>query len=330
MEKTRRIDNPAEKSRQERESHALPCGYMLGGYHILRLLSAEGGAFNYLAAASVDGGETRYFSIKELFPELAARHHGLSVDVSSFRPCFFEYALQHFTAVGDAFKKCRHSSVLSIVDGFRYNNTAYLVAPYLAGQSLRAVCEGLQNEEQMEHERIRRYIEPIQNGLEDLHSHSVFHCDVNPLNIFIPTAAVPLLLDPSCSEVEVMSKCSRDKVITSWYVGGYSGFVPLEQYYTDERMIGPWTDIYSLGAVIHYLINPKGDRSAKNAVPPNSVDRLASVFDMQSDPYQPLASQKHLCLSYSKAFLEAVDWALAADFRNRPQTISEWRRALFP
>lgn len=329
MDNTESNHNFHKKARELTDRRALPNDYMLGNYRIMGLLGRGNFAFTYLASASGANGEPLHFAIKELFPEGVVRDHATGqVEIASrSEDSFFEFALERFAREARVLTECEHSNVVRIVDGFKCNGTAYIVMPYLAGQPLDSVCETLGLGKHMEESQIRQYIDPILDGLGYLHARGITHRDLKPDNIYILDSGRPLLLDFGVAKQENHLNRLMKKV-PSLYVEA-QGYSPWEQV-TPGGEIGPWTDLYALGAVIHYLINPKGDRSGRNAVPPRSADRGFTMYakERSPDPYQPLASQRHLLSLYPMALLEAVDWALEWDFRERPQTVRDWQAAM--
>jgi serine/threonine protein kinase len=96
--------------------------------------------------------------------------------------------------------------------------------------------------------------------------------------------------------------------MTSIVTHGYS---PIEQYQTKGRM-GPWTDIYALGAVIC--------RAMTGEKPPVSADRLVED-DFAWLSYRGLAG-------YEETFLNAVDWALRIRTEERPPVLAAWKSHL--
>jgi hypothetical protein len=95
------------------------------------------------------------------------------------------------------------------------------------------------------------------------------------------------------------------------------GYAPIEQYADDAMMKqGPWTDIYSLSAVIYFAI-------VKTA-PPTSVARMIK------DPIEPLqdGQEGKYGGGFSKEFLAAIDKGLAVKPDERPQSIEEFRKLL--
>jgi hypothetical protein len=92
------------------------------------------------------------------------------------------------------------------------------------------------------------------------------------------------------------------------------GYAPVEQYADMPGLKqGPWTDVYALAAVVHWIIMGK--------TPPPSVGRL---FD---DPYVPLTTSA--AGRYSDAFLRAIDHGLAVMPEKRTTSIEAMRVELF-
>jgi hypothetical protein len=93
------------------------------------------------------------------------------------------------------------------------------------------------------------------------------------------------------------------------------GYAPVEQYAEMPGIRqGPWTDLYALGAVVHFLITGQA--------PPPSVGR------MLQDSRVALATSA--AGRYSAALLEAIDRCLAVRVEERPQSVAQLRELLAP
>jgi len=88
------------------------------------------------------------------------------------------------------------------------------------------------------------------------------------------------------------------------------GFAPPEQY--DSGVMGPWSDIYSLGMTMRFCITGKA--------PVPSTDRL------KKDTQSKLG--KSFSRRYSKSLMQAIDWAGELDYERRPRSVDIFLEAL--
>lgn len=89
------------------------------------------------------------------------------------------------------------------------------------------------------------------------------------------------------------------------------GFAPFEQYQT--RGQGDYTDLYALCATIYYCIT--------GLVPPQAPERIFALHDNQPDP---LPAPSKVGVPISPELESLLMWGLAADARQRPQTMAQW------
>ena len=92
-----------------------------------------------------------------------------------------------------------------------------------------------------------------------------------------------------------------------------ASYAPIEQYAEVPSMTqGPWTDVYALAAVAHFLMTGK--------TPPSSVGRLVN------DSYVPLYTRDQL--PFSGQIRHAVDCALAVQPQDRTASMAQFREGL--
>ena len=96
---------------------------------------------------------------------------------------------------------------------------------------------------------MRSVVDADPDALELLHREGVYHRDIAPDNILLLHDGPPVLLDFGAAR-RVIS--DRTQSLTAILKPSYA---PIEQYaeMTQLRQ-GPWTDLYALGAVVHYLL----------------------------------------------------------------------------
>ena len=90
------------------------------------------------------------------------------------------------------------------------------------------------------------------------------------------------------------------------------GFAPFEQYHSQGNQ-GPWTDIYSIGAVMYWMVTGK-----------KPVESASRVKNDAMLPATALAESS----VYGDELLRAIDWALQPEEGRRPQSVGEFREAL--
>jgi serine/threonine protein kinase len=89
------------------------------------------------------------------------------------------------------------------------------------------------------------------------------------------------------------------------------GFAPPEQYF-DRKLLGPWSDIYSIGASMYACMA----RSAP----------LAADLRIKHDTLVPaVEAGKDI---YSERLLEIIDWCMQLDHLKRPQSVFALQKAL--
>jgi serine/threonine protein kinase len=87
-------------------------------------------------------------------------------------------------------------------------------------------------------------VHPVLDGLEAVHATGFLHRDIKPDNIYVRGDGSPVLLDFGAAR-----RVSGNRDLTNIVS---PGFAPFEQYHSHGNQ-GPWTDIYSLGAVMYWM-----------------------------------------------------------------------------
>src|SRR5436189_1057119 len=105
-------------------------------------------------------------------------------------------------------------------------------------------------------EELDRIVAPLLDALEMMHAENFLHRDIAPDNIIIRADGSPVLLDFGAARRAV---AERSRALTGIVKAGYS---PHEQYATDGRLQGPWSDLYALGGTLYRAVTGKPPEEA--------------------------------------------------------------------
>jgi hypothetical protein len=298
-----RFDDPASTPPAIKRP-ALAAGTRLGEFEILRVLGVGGFGIVYLAR---DHTLQRNVALKEYMPaSLAARGVGAEVTIRS--PSFAQtYAsgLDAFLNEARLLARFDHPSLVKVHRWWEDNATAYMVMPYLQGVTLGDVRRAMSSPP--DEAWIRRIVDGILDALELLHHDGVYHRDVAPENILLPEEGPPVLLDFGAARHAIGHSQSFTTMLRLDYapIEQFVGVKPLHQ--------GPFTDLYALGAVMHFLVF---------GVPPAPATERAAQEDSGEAGAHPTPA------GMSAQLLDAMAWALAVRPNRRPQSAKELRAAL--
>jgi serine/threonine protein kinase len=285
---------------------SLPPDTLIGGYRVVRKVSAGGFGVVYL---SVDS-EGQQVAIKEYLPSsLATRAPGeLLPQVQPDKLSLYRLGLKSFFEEGRSLAQISHPSVVSVLNFFRENETVYMVMNYLEGATLQdfiITARDLKKQKVFRESTIRSLYDEILRGLRIVHQHKMLHLDLKPANIFITDDNKAVVIDFGAAR-EVLSK--EGNFIRPMYT---PGFAAPEMYRRDASM-GPWTDIYAIGACIY---------ASMQGYPPNDAPQR-----LEKDRLSLALSR--LRGVYSDNLIEVVEWCMSLDPLSRPQSVFALQKEL--
>lgn len=214
-------------------------------YRIRKVIGSGGFGITYEAE---DIRLSTAVAIKEYFPdEFGERDAGMSVRPRSERhKQTFQWGRTSFLEEARTLARFQHASIVHILRIFEANSTAYMVMRLERGESFENWLRGLGRlPTQAELDRITA---PLLDALEIMHASNFLHRDIAPDNIIVRPDGTPVLLDFGAAR-SVVAKQSR--ALTGIVKAGYS---PHEQYATDARLQGPWSDLYALGGTLYRAV----------------------------------------------------------------------------
>ncbi len=279
---------------------------MVGGYRLLRKLSCGGFGIVYLAL-DADGQQV---AVKEYLPaSLATREPGQQLpQVAPDKVALYRLGLRSFFEEGRALAQISHASVVGVLNFFRANETVYMVMNYLEGATLQdfiVTARGLNPPRVLGEATIRSLFDEVLRGLRMVHQHKMLHLDLKPANLFITDDNRAVMLDFGAAR-EVLSKEGR--FIRPMYTPGFAA----PEMYRRDLPLGPWTDVYAIGASIYACM--------QGGPPPEATQRQTA------DRLGPLLDR--LRGAYSDSLVQVVGWCMALDPMARPQSVFSLQRAL--
>ncbi len=284
----------------------LPPDSQIGGYRVIRKVAAGGFGVVYLAV-DADGQQV---AIKEYLPSsLASRAPGeLLPKIYPEKLSLYRLGLKSFFEEGRSLAQISHPSVVSVMNFFRENETVYMVMNYLEGASLQdfiITARDLKQTKIFRESTIRSLFDEILRGLRIVHQHKMLHLDIKPANIFITDDNKSVLIDFGAAR-EVLSK--EGNFMRPMYT---PGFAAPEMYRRDVAM-GPWTDIYAIGACIY---------ACMQGYPPNDAPQR-----LEKD--RLITALARLRGVYSDNLIEILLWCMSLDPLARPQSVFALQKEL--
>ncbi|MBP3237800.1 MAG: PASTA domain-containing protein [Lachnospiraceae bacterium] len=298
-----------EKEEQERP-YCLKAGTVLNSRYLIGH-AIGGGSFGN-TYVGWDNTLRRKIAIKEYMPtEFACR----SEDGESIS-CFDEKKEEQFLIgkqkmLEEAKKLAQfrdEPGIAAVFDSFETGGTAYYVMEFLDGELL---SERLKREKFINPEAVLEIIRPIFESLKKVHKKGIIHRGISPDNIFLTSEGTAKLIDFSASR-SVTATHSRS--LTMLVHPGYSP----EEVYQSNNMIGKFTDVYSVAAVVFRMITGE--------TPCDALERRVAIENGQKDPVETeLEKNKKI----PETIKNSVYNAMIVESANRTSDMAAFEEELF-
>ncbi len=280
----------------------LQTGTIIDQYMIERELAHGGFSSVYLARQLSDQFQV---ALKEYLPRKLAHRTWNNVVVanSNDAQAMFKRGRALFFEEAKVLASLKHPNIVEVTNFFRANDTVYMVMTYdygvtldkLVGRKMVAINE----------EFLIAVFNTLLAGVDYVHQQQFVHLDIKPGNILVRPGNNALLLD--FGAIQRISKTRVNKLDTV-LTPGYS---PIEQY-DAKAQLGPWTDIYAIGASMRTCLDGKAPVLAAERVQKDNLIPAVKAYNRKFPEY----------------LLKAIDWAMELKPENRPQTIAEFKQAL--
>ena len=274
----------------------------MGKYRIEKAL-ASGGFGNTYEITNTTFDDR--FALKEFFiKEVAMRDYDgttVSVPITENRN-LFDLHKEKFKREAKFLRRLKNKHIVQVHDMFEENNTAYYVMDFIEGESLAAYLKRRQAP-LFEYE-VRDILNQLLDALSEIHAQNIWHLDIKPGNIMRTADGNVVLIDFGASkQIDVNSAGTLSNTSFSFT----QGYAPAEQVGQNKKLIGAWTDFYSLGATLYNLLT--------NEKPPTFME-LSDNDTIQFNA--PVSAQMQ----------QLIRWMMSPAIRKRPQNVEEIRQFL--
>lgn len=224
----------------------LPMRTIVGGHYLVGAVTeSNGDGTTYMG---YDTQTKTPVTIREFLPDTMVRR---SSDSSSLlvregsQETYYSLLSSFLELWGKLQKMNGLSALISVVDIFEENNTAYAVSEYVEGaQSLRdyllAAKEGY-----LPWKEARVLFMPVLSTLATLHQNGIIHRGISPSTLYIYPDHKVRISDFSIPECRMVNSGLTTEV--------FPGYTPVEQLGV-QAASGAWTDIYSFAAVLYRVL----------------------------------------------------------------------------
>ena len=276
----------------------LPKGTVLHGtYRIERYLASGGFGNTYVATNEFD----ELVVIKEFFMRGVTERGDdqKTVTVTETNAALFRQQRAKFVKEAKRMRTLNNPHVVRIHALFEENETAYYVMDYIDGQSLSAELK--QQGHPYTEKEVADILQALAYALQAVHAKSIQHLDVKPGNIMRDRQGNIFLIDFGASKQLGPAGAATSTSSSMCYTPGYAAVEQQDQLLDS---IGPWTDIYAVGATAYNLLT-----NQRPPLPSEVILNGPSAF--------------HFPSSVSEHMQHFITTCMSPSYRQRPQSVAE-------
>ncbi len=213
------------------------------------------------------GSVLRYFGAHEILEELGAgrmgvvykaRHAKLRriVALKMIRSAEFANSsdVQRFEVEAKAAARLSHPGIVSVHEVGMHDGLHFYTMDFVEGGNLSQ----LHRDEPVPAKQASTLVRKLAEAMHYAHLQGIVHRDLKPANILLTAAGEPRITDFGLAKRVRDDDESHVLTMTeSGQILGTAGYMSPEQASGKSRMVGPSSDVYSLGAVLYALLTSR-------------------------------------------------------------------------
>eukprot|EP00913_Durusdinium_trenchii_P023310 g21888.t1 len=227
----------------------------------------------------------RYFGDYELLEEIArggmgvvykARQNSLNrivaVKMILSGTLASETDSKRFQAEAESAASLKHPNIVAVHEVGRHNGQSYFSMDFINGKNLSEIVR----EKPLVAKTAAQHVLQIAEAIHFAHQQGTLHRDLKPSNVLIDANG-----DVQITDFGLALRVEGDSELTrTGQVLGTPSYMPPEQAQNKRGLVGPCSDVYSLGAILYELLTGRPPFRAESA-----VETLRQV--METEPLSP-------------------------------------------
>lgn len=156
----------------------------------------------------------------------------------------------------------RHPNIITIFEVGEYDGAPYYAMEYIEGNTLKELVGG----KPLPWKEAVRYAARIAEAIDFAHRKGVIHRDLKPHNIMVDSSDNLRVTDFGLARDQ---NVESGLTVTGAALGTPNYMAP-EQARADEASVGPWTDVYAIGAILYEMLT---------SIPPIRGGSMADILE---------------------------------------------------
>ena len=154
--------------------------------------------------------------------------------------------VQRFQIEARAIARLHHPNIVTVYEVGNLEGHRYLAMEYIDGQDFAALAQ----EKPLPPRRAAQYVKQVAEAIDYAHGEGIIHRDLKPSNLLLDASDKPLVTDFGLAK----SLASDTALTVTGQALGSPGYMAPERAAGKSLDSGAQGDIYSLGAVLYYLL----------------------------------------------------------------------------
>ncbi len=185
--------------------------------------------------------------------------------------------VQRFEAEAKAAAKLSHPGIVSVHEVGIHDGHHFYTMDYVEGGNLSQ----LHRDEPVAAKHAVKLVRQLAESMHYAHSKGIIHRDLKPANILLNANGEPRITDFGLAKrIRDEDESQSPTMTESGQILGTAGYMSPEQASGKSRLVGPSSDIYSLGAVLYALLTSRAPFVGET--PSHTIMQV-----LQSEPISP-------------------------------------------